>query len=300
MHTTNKCNICRKKILQHKISLFCDTCNSTSHPSCNKLTRSEALAIIQTNNSNCGWTCFKCNTEILPICAHAPIRKTPKSKSNTSTNSITITTKNPGIKCGACEKRTSPTAKLLVCPWCDNSCHSKCMKGTLGCLKCAKCIIPGYEYNARDLFPDHGNNTCIFNPYSDYMHDSQDTEDSNNNEAESEFWNMASECLLNCQYRAPKSIPNSTSTDLKVYSNNIRSLNKNIETMRDDVDFYLKYDVLCFNETSCNPDNSMGGVLDFELEGFYLPIIQCPIRNTVNYALYHTVERGFEDPKSVI
>ena len=48
--------------------------------------------------------------------------------------------------------------------------------------------------------------------------------------------------------------------------------------MRDEIDQYIKFDILCFNETSCDPDKSAGGIADFELEGFQTPILQKPSR----------------------
>ena len=57
-------------------------------------------------------------------------------------------------------------------------------------------------------------------------------------------------------------------------------MNKNITKLRDDINMYRKFDVLCFNETNCNPDNLPGGANDLIIEGFHPPIVQAPARKS--------------------
>ena len=61
---------------------------------------------------------------------------------------------------------------------------------------------------------------------------------------------------------------------------NIRSLNGKITEIRDNVSHYAKFDVLCLNETNCDPKNLPFGGNELELEGFHAPILQAPARSS--------------------
>ena len=241
--------------------MHCSLCESPSHPSCNKLTKSDALGIMGSSQK---WTCLKCNIELFPfINSVIPGSQKPRKRREASASA----------NCGACNKRLGD--QTLSCTWCDMDCHKRCVKGQLGCLTCVTNIIPGYQYTVHELLGTGFQNTSIFNPYAD-TNESDHSPDNN----ETEFWQEASACMLECNYRQHKSISISGRNDLKVFSLNIRSLNKNISRLRDDIDQYTKFDILCFNETSCNPDNAAGGIADFELDGFYTPILQNPSRTS--------------------
>ena len=106
-----------------------------------------------------------------------------------------------------------------------------------------------------------------------------DTNDTDNI-AETAYWQEASECLLKCNYRQHKTILPTTGHELKIMSLNVRSLQKHITEIRDEIKQYVKFDILCFNETCCDTEKTPGGLLDFEIEGFHPPIIQKPTRES--------------------
>lgn len=68
--------------------------------------------------------------------------------------------------------------------------------------------------------------------------------------------------------------------ELTIMSLNIRSLNKNIDYIRENIGHFNNYDILCFCETSCNIDLLPNGTNDITLDGFYSPIIHNPHRNS--------------------
>ena len=201
----HSCNICDKKVVSHKPSLFCDLCCTVSHYQCNKLTKSDATYIIQTAHK---WTCSLCNVKLFPLNIIARV----KTKTMYTNNTI-------NENCGSCSKRIGP--QYTPCQWCDSKCHTRCTNGQLGCTRCANNMIPGYNYNARELTGNLCENIHMFNPYDDLnMAHSAENNDEPNDEAI--FWQQASECLLNCNYRQQKSLPTSTLSELKIMSLNIR------------------------------------------------------------------------------
>ena len=72
----------------------------------------------------------------------------------------------------------------------------------------------------------------------------------------------------------------STDLELSILSLNVRTLVNKIETLRDNINFYGNFEVLLFNETNCILDKLPNGISDLELDGFYEPIVQDPIRKT--------------------
>ena len=54
----------------------------------------------------------------------------------------------------------------------------------------------------------------------------------------------------------------------------------NIEGIKNEIEHYQKFDVLCFNETNCTIEKLPNGMNDILLDGFHDPIIQAPIRTT--------------------
>ena len=289
----HNCNICTNRIVRHKPSLFCDLCESTSHYRCSKLTKLDASNIIQSGHS---WTCYKCNVELFPFITSVE-SASHRSRRGISTPAATT------ASCGACNKRLG--GQFEICPWCELGSHKRCIIGQLGCVSCVTNMIPGFYYTACELLDNSFENTSIFNPYADINATLTDDNDRNPDYDEAMFWQEASACLLNCNYRQHKTIPASGMADLKIFSHNIRSLYKNITHLRDDIGQYTKFDILCFNETSCVPDNSAGGIADFELDGFHTPIMQKPSRvsgkggglaiyvnkNTCNADDFKTVDR---------
>jgi exonuclease III len=214
----------------------------------------------------------QCNVSIFPQFSESTLLATSKSKASGNQKKVVE-------KCGACNKQLGP--QRGTCAWCGLSCHQRCIKGELGCTLCASDMLPGYNCSSHELTGNLFKNTAMFNPYIDIMLSATSNQNENNVDSEEAmYWQEASECLLNCNYRQHKSIPSTTDSDLKIFSLNIRSLNKHITQIRDDIEQYKKFDILCFNETSCSPENSAGGIADFEIDGFHTPILQKPCRSS--------------------
>ena len=267
-----QCNICTRKIIKHKPSLICSLCNTISHHSCNKLSKSDAIYIIEKSKS---WTCTLCNHDLFPVGLFPTVAPSPRSHNNSKLHA----NPKPHANCAACTKCLGPNQ--AICLWCDQVSHTRCLKGELGCLKCASEMIPGYYYSNLALMGTTYTQLSdkIYNPFEHLdIHDSLYTTD--NDYAEADYWQEASECLLQCNYRQHKSIIPSKKLDLKVMSLNIRSLPKHITEIRDDIEEYEKFDLLLFNETSCNPENSPEGLRDYELPGFHTPTLQAPARTS--------------------
>ena len=219
----HNCDICKSKIVRHKPSLFCDLCDKVSHYKCNKLTKSDALYIIRTSHR---WTCSQCNVSLFPQFKSSGSTLLMNSQSKVNGNHKKVIE-----KCGSCSKHLGPQRD--TCTWCGLTCHQRCIKGQLGCTLCASEMFPGYNCSAQDLTGNLFKNVAMFNPYDDII---LANENDNIEPEEAEYWQDASDCLLNCNYKQHKSISNSTDTDLKLFSLNIRSLNKHITQIRDDID----------------------------------------------------------------
>ena len=91
-------------------------------------------------------------------------------------------------------------------------------------------------------------------------------------------WGGCSDLLNNCKYSKPNEINNSRDYELKIFSLNIRSLNSKITEIRDNITHYAKFDILCFNETNCDPTNLPFGGNELDLDFFHKPILQAPAR----------------------
>ena len=258
-----KCNICTNKIIKHKPSLICNLCNTISHHACNKLSKSDAIYIIENSHT---WSCITCNTDLFPIGLAPPTPK-PHNKSK------------PRVPCAACTKCLGP--RQANCSYCERACHTRCIKGELGCTNCASEIIPGYYFsNIALIGTEHAQfSDKIYNPFEN-LNIQENTHTPDNDYAEADYWQEASDHLQQCNYRQHKSISTSNKSELKIMSLNVRSLPKHITEIRDDINEYTKFDILSFTETSCNPENSPGGARDFELPGFHPPTLQIPARTS--------------------
>ena len=154
MMSTIKCEKCNVRVPKHRPFLFCTACKQLKHYKCNYLTRSEALAIM-TSECSLDWACYDCRLEILPLeCAVSP-------SSTQHTPSAVINNSRP--PCSACTKQISKTP--VSCSWCDNLCHKKCVKNSLGCTNCCNSIIPGYNYTTFELIGQSYFANTVFNPF---------------------------------------------------------------------------------------------------------------------------------------
>ena len=242
---------------------------------CQKLSRKEADQIISSGDL---WICYKCIRSILPInaCENSKIRN------RANLENYSEKSKKFKLQCTACLGYCYHETSVRTCSICHKKVHKKCHKENLGCIACCESLIPGYHVSSYDLFV---NRTCpttaSFNPYSrSYTINSignsldQETDPSN------PYWNEISEILTNCRYQEQKNVKSSKPDELIVFALNIRSLIKNITNLREELDSYIKYDLLCLNETNCSIDKLPNGINDILLEGFYEPIIQEPVRKT--------------------
>jgi len=152
----------------------------------------------------------------------------------------------------------------------------RCFAGHLGCRRCASDTIPGFKCSTYELYPEKNN--LLFNPYSFSSAANQIGHDFLDNPSENVLWTAASENLNNCNYRELSDISSSRTGELKVLSLNIQSLIKNIDKIRDEIDHYKKFDVICFNETNCLLKDLPFGGIELQLDGFNPPLLQEPSR----------------------
>ena len=119
-------------------------------------------------------------------------------------------------------------------------------------------MIPGYHATYFELFADINSdklNNKYFNPYdpshiSNQIGDLLDDADRDNT-----IWNETSEFLYKCRYKQFKNFAHSTDGELQVCSLNIQTLLNKIPELRENVEDYQKFDVLCFSETNLNLTN---------------------------------------------
>ena len=260
------CKKCSKRITKSHPNLKCSICDEVQHCSCNRLTKQEARNLI---DSQIDWICTKCITDILPINACIVATKTQKDIDQFK------------VQCASCKGWSQSPSNIRTCLSCDGLVHVKCYKNYLGCISCCESIIPGYHCNYYELYNDYKKlNNVKYNPYDRNHCINLIGDVVNNEEHHNSMWNDVSEFLTHCQYKQQKHVQSSTSSQLKTFSMNIRSLIKNIDHLREEIATYSKYDVLLFNETNCVFELLPNGLDDIKLEGFHDPIVQNPIRPT--------------------
>ena len=265
--TRIKCDKCHVKIPKMQPKLRCTICDSIKHLACQKLTKSDANDIIRLKLN---WTCMECISDILPINACIPA-KTVKSERPTIFK----------VKCSACNGFCYSVKNLRTCDYCNSQVHVKCWRNGLGCIKCCENIIPGFYAYSYELIGDpYYKNNKMYNPY-DSGHFTQLIGDMlcEDDESNSAF-REASELLVNCKYKISGTIDVPSNLELSIFSLNISTLGNKIEILRENISFYGNFDVLLFNETNCIVDKLANGENDLELEGFYKPIIEDPIRKS--------------------
>ena len=185
------------------------------------------------------------------------------------------------IKCSSCSGWCYSSKNIRNCSWCQNSVHVKCFKDNLGCTSCCESLIPGFYATYYEIYDDYNKlNSAIYNPYARTSRCSLIGDAMANEEHQDSTWSDISAFLTHCQYKQQRNVKRSTSSQLKTFSMNIRSLFKNIDKLREDIEIYDKYDILCFNETNCTLEKLPNGINDVTLNGFHEPYIQNPIRTT--------------------
>ena len=266
------CPKCLKRISKNRPKLFCTVCEQIKHFSCQGLSKNDAEHII---NIQLSWTCADCIIEVLPINAC----KIPRGTQPT----------NFKIKCSSCCGYSYSSTNVRICHLCDESVHQKCYKNELGCLKCCENIIPGYHVNLYELYDDYNRlNNSTYNPYVREHFTNLIGDTISNEEHHNSMWREVSEFLTNCKYQQQKHVKISSPSQLNVFTHNIRSLAKNIEKLRDNIDVYNKYDILAFNETNLRFEKLSSGGLKFKseklpngisdilLDNFHEPFLQNP------------------------
>ena len=165
----------------------------------------------------------------------------------------TVTCENKvKIKCSSCSGWCYSLRNIRTCSWCQSNVHVKCFKDNLGCTSCCESIIPGFHATYYEIYDDYNKlNSDIFNPYDQNSRFNLIGDAMTNEEHQDSTWSNISSFLTSCQYKQQRNVKKSTCSQLKTFSMNIRSLTKNIDQLRDDIETYDKYDILCFNETNC-------------------------------------------------
>ncbi len=267
------CNNCNTRIPQNRPILICCICNEFKHYKCNNLSKNEAWDIIS-NNEMGTWNCQDCYEQIFPNYADEPlIIPTKPARPRIPDQQLT--------DCPTCNRPCSSnfTSKISICSWCDRPCHNKCFKNSLGCISCCNDIIPGYNYEAHQLNGSLFRNKALFNPYSQSELVNQ-IGSSIENEEEAPVWAEIARKLNKCRYIDAKSVTLSKNNELKTLSLNVRSLSKAITEVRENIDSFQKFDVLCFCETSLDINNLPNGIEDVLIDGFYNPTITKPARDS--------------------
>ena len=264
------CQNCAVRLSKNSPQLFCDICGNLKHAKCENLSKLEASSIA---NSRFSWTCHECITDILPINAHAAM----------TTNAKVTTNQVPRfhVKCHCCNGNSYSPRNVVQCSWCDNFVHLKCHKSDLGCISCCENLIPAYNTTLHEFNDDYSHlNNLIFNPYSREHNTYAIGEALTNEEHHNSAWSEVSQILTSCHYKQLRHVKPSNKSQLKILSLNIRSLIKCIDNIRENIDLYQKYDVLCFNETNLKFEKLPNGMNDISLEGFHDPLVRDPVRNS--------------------
>ena len=185
------------------------------------------------------------------------------------------------VKCMACNGHCYSQRNVRVCTWCEEQVHVKCLKGDLGCISCCEKNIPGYHAYYYELFDSFNNkNDHIHNPYSSKHFTMQIGNEFDNENISNTMWNDVSELLVSCKYKQPKYVKPLSYNELSILSLNIQTLTNKVDNMRENIDFYQKFDVLLFQETNTIVDKLPHGMSDLLLDGFHEPLVQKPIRTT--------------------
>ena len=154
-NSRHHCEICAVKIPKHLCNLVCSFCGEIKHAKCQKLTRTDVDLINQSGES---WICYECISHALPInlCTQLTTKSPIEAKTSTTFKS----------KCSACHGYSYVASNTVKCNWCNLMVHKKCYKNLLGCIRCCKNMIPGFDTNSHDLTGDYDSLSNLrFNPY---------------------------------------------------------------------------------------------------------------------------------------
>ena len=261
-----RCELCNTKIPK-LYSLTCCFCSQIKHLKCQGLTKADAIKIWPNRET---WSCKECNYEIFPI----DLCRQPK---------LDTKIKKFKSKCAACNGYSYKSGNVRTCWICEGKVHKKCLRDNLGCINCCSELIPGYfchNYKLELLGAESIKNNNYYNPYSS-SHRIQQIGDVLDEAAQNfTVWNDASEFLMKCKYKQAYSEKSPSNNELNLLSLNIQSLVGKLSTMREDIELYQKFDVICLNETNCKLDKFPNGTKDLMLDGFHEPLFQEPARSS--------------------
>ena len=265
----HKCDTCLVRIPKSHRNLICSICGQFKHYKCQKLNKNDVESILKTPGYR--WSCYDCISAILPVNA---------CSNRTKAHSIASKTQFK-ILCYACQGMSYSKTNVSECTFCNNTCHKKCIKGTLGCIKCCDELIPGNRCFAYELLDiDSRVNSTIYNPYNRHNLINSIGDQIRGAEENNEAWGEISEKLCDCKYRSPQEIHRTRDDELGLLSLNIRSISKNLTLIKDNIHEYDKYDVIALNETNCNISKLPNGEDDLLIDGFNPPVYQAPARTS--------------------
>ena len=265
-HTKNLRKINVRTVISVSVEIvLSDFCEQIKHFSCQGLTRTEAEHIIALKIN---WTCKNCIYDILPVNGCRAKRKGENAE--------------PAFKvqCTSCGGYCYSLKNIRTCCWCETQVHFKCHSNYLGCISCCEKIIPGFYATSYELNDDYERlNSFTYNPYkqdhfTNLIGDVIEAEEHHNS-----HWSEISDFLVKCKYTQQKHVKSSGNCELKLFSLNIRNLQKGICTIRENIDIFNKYDILAFNETNLRREKLANGTQDVMLEYFHEPLLQNPISN---------------------
>ena len=261
------CGTCKVRIPLHIPLPICDICIESKHPKCVGLSKLEATAIIE---SRLPWTCRNCISDVLPIGAAAPI---PKHLRETKAKFKK--------QCSSCFGWCYSPTSARTCGWCDSTVHKKCLNGTLGCESCCVNNIPGFRSTSFELLGSSSRtNNQIYNPYDKNYYVNVIGDALDDLKVDNDLWSEISDLLISCKYKQQLHIKPPKTDELRVLSLNIRSLRNKIDIIKEELDVYNNYDVICFCEASIQIEKLPNGISDIILDGFHEPFVLEPVRKS--------------------
>ena len=258
------CWYCSKKIQAQKSSIICSCCDKIQHAKCANLTPND-LKLLNNCNQLKNWSCFSCNKTLIPFFDTHVGRPAPPLKSHAQHSKI--------ITCIVCSKIGNSNT-MTPCWICDSKVHQKCSLNDLGCKGCFNDTFPGTITMCDSLRLNDR-----FNPYCKKSTTTYVAEYGLHEPSESNSWDTQAQILNKCNYTSSSRFSRNES-QTHIFSTNIRSLIKSIDRFRENIDFYSKFDILCFNETNCNVANLPFQGNELALDGFHAPFLQAPTRDS--------------------
>ena len=264
-----RCEQCDQKIPKNQPKLKCSICNLFKHLKCQKLTKADANYLI---HLNLDWICYECLASILPVNGCSAPKRSKASR---------IIGPKFKIQCSSCNGFSYTPTNVRTCDWCENLVHAKCWNHSLGCTACCESMIPGFHAYTYELLGNpYMKNDKIYNPCNSGHYTQLIGDMFESNEGINDFQEL-SEILVNCKYKRPDQAHVTVPSDneLSILSMNIQTLSfSKIAHMRENIDYYEKFDALLFNETNCNVGKLPNGYNDILLENFHKPIVKSPSR----------------------